>query len=141
MVRTILSVFGGLIFGILAFILFHIAANFSFEFDSVSKYATYKEYYDSQPLVLIIEVLATIVASAVGVFSAIKIDKGKKLGGMLISFLFLAFILKTIIERISDGITPPIWFVIAEPLSIIAVAFVLYKSMVPQSGTKEITKE
>ena len=76
MVRTILSVFGGLIFGILAFILFHIAANFSFEFDSVSKYATYKEYYDSQPLVLIIEVLATIVASAVGVFSAIKIDKG-----------------------------------------------------------------
>lgn len=139
--RTILSVVVGLIFGILAFILFQIAANYSYEFDPVSQYATYKEYYDSQPMVLIIEVLATFVASVVGVFLATKIDKGKKLGGIVIVFLSLAFILKTITDRISEGITPPIWFVIAEPLSIMAVGYLLYKFNVPQSAEKEISKE
>jgi len=138
--RTILSVVVGLIFGILAFILFQIAANYSYEFDPVSQYATYKEYYDSQPMVLIIEVLATIIASVVGVFSANQIDKGKKLGGIVIVLLSLAFIFKTITDRISEGITPPIWFVIAEPLSIIVVGYLLYKFNVSQSAEKEISK-
>mgnify|MGYP004003676517 FL=1 len=139
--RTILSVVVGLIFGILAFILFQIAANYSYEFDSVSQYATYKEYYDSQPMVLIIDFLATIIASVVGVLSANKIDKGKKLGGIVIVFLSLAFILKTITDRISEGITPPIWFVITEPLSIMVVGYLLYKFNVSQSAEKEISKE
>ena len=138
---TILTVVVGLIFGILAFILFQIAANCSYEFDPVSQYATYKEYYDSQPMVLIIEVLATIIASVVGVFSANKIDKGKKFGGIVIVFLSLAFILKTITDRISEGITPPIWFVITEPLSIMVVGYLLYKFNVSQSAEKEISKE
>jgi len=138
--RTILSVIGGLIFGILAFILFQITANYSFEYTPVSQYATYKEYYDSQPIVLIVDFLATIVASFVGVFSANKIDKGKKLGGLVIVFLSLAFVLKTITDRISEGITPPIWFVIAEPLSIIVVGYLLYKFNVSQSAEKEISK-
>ena len=124
--RTILAVLVGLVSGVVGFVIVQAISQYSLEFNAVSQYATYKEYYDFQPLVLVVEILATLIAAIIGMSAAGIIDKGKKVAGAVVGFLYLAFIIKTLITRIGEGVTPPLWFVVLEPLAIIAVGVLFY---------------
>ncbi|MBL4653953.1 MAG: hypothetical protein JKY53_13990 [Flavobacteriales bacterium] len=140
--RTILAVFAGLALGFVGIMVFEMIGHSIYPPPSVSDSATYKVYFDSSPIgALLLVIVAHSLGAFAGGVTAIRVDKGKKLAGIIVGIFFVLATIADLSNMLMMNVTPPLWFVVLDPLLVIISVFALYKIKIASAEENKTEKQ